>query len=60
MSAATRRLLFFTVFLGFSLAGVAQPGDGGGDPDVPISGIEVLLGLGGALGLRALWQRKKK
>ena len=32
----------------------AQPGDPGGDPDVPITGIEILLGLGGALGVKRL------
>lgn len=39
----------------------AQPGDPGGDPDVPITGIEILIGAGGALGLKkALENRKKK
>lgn len=39
---------------------LAQPGDPGGDPDVPITGIEILIAAGGALGLRALLQRKDK
>jgi hypothetical protein len=37
----------------------AQPGDPGGDPDVPITGIEVLIGLGGALGLKKMMSKKK-
>jgi hypothetical protein len=46
----------------------AQPGGGGNpcpggppcDPDVPISGIEILLFLGGALGLRKYFSSRKK
>lgn len=37
----------------------AQPGDPGGDPDVPISGIELLLALGGVLGIRKLFTSKR-
>jgi hypothetical protein len=39
----------------------AQPGDpgGGADPDVPLTGIEVLIGLGGALGLKKMMSKKK-
>lgn len=38
----------------------AQPGDPGGgvDPDVPITGIEWLLALGTAFGVRKLFQKK--
>jgi hypothetical protein len=39
---------------------VAQPGDPNEDPDVPITGIEILLIAGGALGIRKLVQHKKK
>jgi hypothetical protein len=38
----------------------AQPGDPGGDPDVPITGIEILVGAGGALGLKKAWDNRKK
>jgi hypothetical protein len=38
----------------------AQPGDPGGDPDVPITGIEILIGAGGALGLKKAWENRKK
>lgn len=62
MSAATRKVIFLAIFFGLHFSAFAQPGDGGGggDPDVPISGIEVLLGIGGALGARAFWKRKRK
>jgi hypothetical protein len=36
----------------------AQP-DPGGDPDVPITGIEILIGAGGALGLKKLLGKRK-
>ena len=40
---------------------MAQPGDPGGgvDPDVPITGIEILLGIGGALGVKRALNKKK-
>lgn len=38
---------------------MAQPGDPGGDPDVPITGIEFLLGGGALLGVRHLIGRLK-
>ena len=39
--------------------GNAQPVDPGGDPDVPITGIEILIGAGGALGLKKLLGKRK-
>lgn len=51
------------LFIGFSLImglnASAQPGDPGGDPDVPITGIEILLALGGFLGLRKFMTKKE-
>ncbi|MFM7431821.1 MAG: hypothetical protein ACKO1F_18285, partial [Flammeovirgaceae bacterium] len=41
----------------------AQPGDPGPDPDeppVPITGIDILIGAGGALGLKKLLNKRKK
>jgi hypothetical protein len=38
----------------------AQPGDPSQDPDVPITGIEFLIALGGALGIRKLINDRKK
>jgi hypothetical protein len=36
------------------------PGDPGPDPDgVPITGIEILIGAGGALGLKKLMNKRK-
>ena len=45
-----------------NLAAMAQPGDPGGDPDVPITGIEILLALGGLLGIKRImgFNRKSK
>lgn len=51
-------------FLGLSLLTIlitnAQPGDPGGDPDVPISGIEILLAVGGFFGIKKLLSGSKK
>jgi hypothetical protein len=46
------RLLLSTLLYMVVFVATAQPGDPGGDPDVPIAGIEVLIALGGFLGLR--------
>jgi hypothetical protein len=53
------RLLFFVVLLVLPGLLFAQPGDPGGDPDVPITGIEILLALGGLLGIKRLISNKK-
>ncbi|WP_155209649.1 hypothetical protein [Fulvivirga aurantia] len=39
----------------------AQPGDPGGDPDnpVPITGLEILIAAGAALGIRSFVKAKK-
>lgn len=45
-----------------SFMSLAQPGGdpgGGGNPTVPISGIEILLGVGGLYGARKFLQKKK-
>ncbi len=56
-----RLLLIVILFLlpGFLFA---QPGDPGGDPDVPITGIEILLAAGGVLGIKRImgFNRKSK
>ena len=39
---------------------LAQPGDPGGDPDVPISGLEILIAAGAALGAKKIYDSSKK
>ena len=46
--------LFILILILLPLLGVSQPGDPGGDPDVPITGIEFLLGGGALLGIRKI------
>lgn len=60
------RLLFVVVLVVvLACPALAQPG-GGGDPGhgepVPLTGLELLIGAGGALGARHYWiaARKKK
>ena len=52
MRVITPLLILFFVLL--PLFGICQPGDPGGDPDVPITGIEFLLGGGLILGIRKI------
>ena len=52
MRVVTPFLILLFVLL--PLLGICQPGDPGGDPDVPITGIEFLVGGGLILGLRRL------
>ena len=49
------RFLAAVVFLiaGLTSVALAQP-DRPIDPDVPITGIDILIGIGGALGIRKL------
>ena len=54
-----KRSIVLSLFLFGALQLFAQPGDPGGDPDLPITGIEILLGIGGAWGARKLIKNKK-
>lgn len=57
------KLAFFLLIITLSpFVLKAQPGDpgGGGVPGVPITGIEILIGAGGALGLKKAWNNRKK
>ena len=54
----TRALI--CLFLLLSVMVWAQPGDPGGDPDVPLTGIEWLLLAGGALGIKRFLSRNKE
>ncbi|HEU5292338.1 MAG TPA: hypothetical protein VFU05_16940 [Cyclobacteriaceae bacterium] len=52
------RLLIIFLFVTFPVW--SQPGDPSGDPDVPITGIEILIAIGGALGIRKFLQERRK
>lgn len=54
--------LFLLIFIGIIISPIemhAQPGDPGGDPDVPITGIEYLIGAGALFGLFRKYFQKK-
>lgn len=53
-----QRLVLSTILCLVVFVAMAQPGDPGGDPDVPITGIEILLLLGGALGIKRIVSAK--
>jgi hypothetical protein len=49
------------IFLSFAAyTAVAQPGDPGGDPDVPISGLEILIAAGSLLGFKKVREAIKR
>lgn len=54
-------ILAFIIFISFS--GLAQPGDpaGGVKPDtsVPLSGIEILIGIGSLFGVKKIYESRK-
>ncbi|MEO5599410.1 MAG: hypothetical protein ABIR06_00650 [Cyclobacteriaceae bacterium] len=52
--------LLVLLMSGISEIAFAQPGDPGGDPDVPISGIEWLLVSGALFGARKIYYNFKK
>jgi hypothetical protein len=55
------RLLILLSLILFSVSfSFAQPGDGGGDSDVPITGIEWLLVAGGLFGAKKIHSRFKE
>ena len=53
-------IILFLVMANFFA--MAQPGGGDEDPDVPITGIEILLAAGGVLGIKRImgFNRKSK
>lgn len=55
-----QRLLLSTILCLVVFVATAQPGDPSSDPDVPITGIEILLAIGGALGLRRFLSSKQR
>ena len=54
-----KKQLFIFVFISIPVLGLCQPTDPSAPPDVPIMGIEVLLGIGGAYGVKRFLRRKK-
>ncbi len=54
------RLLFSTVLCLVVIVVFAQPGNPDTDPDVPITGIEILLAIGGILGIRKVITSKSR
>ena len=55
------RLLVFLAFIFFlSAKAIAQPGDPGTDPDVPIGGLEILLAAGAAFGAKKIYDSSRK
>jgi len=53
-------VLLVIIFSLSSLVTFAQPGDPGGDPDVPIGGIELLIAAGALFGSKKWLDRSKK
>jgi hypothetical protein len=45
--------------LALTVANAQPPGDPATAPDIPITGIEILIALGGILGIKKLIARKK-
>ena len=43
-----------------SLVAYAQPGDPGGDPDVPLGAIELLIAAGALFGTKKWFDKSKK
>jgi hypothetical protein len=54
-----RKTVLILLLLGVSYLVPGQPGDPGGDPEAPITGIEILLAIGGLFGVRHLMKKKK-
>lgn len=56
-------LLLILTFTLLSVNSLAQPSGGGpgdgGDPDVPIGGVEILLLAGAALGIKRIIKKKE-
>lgn len=52
-------LMFGTGYLCFAQPG-SNPNEGGAPGTAPISGIEILIGLGGLLGAKKLFDARKK
>jgi hypothetical protein len=61
MKLTFRKASFILLLLISGFITIAQPVDPNADPDVPITGIEILLGAGALLGIkRAITNRRNK
>lgn len=56
------KIIFMVGFMAASISLLAQPGPGNPPPPnpVPINGVELLLGAGALLGMKKLWDQRKK
>jgi hypothetical protein len=54
------KLLFFVACMVVVTTSNAQPGPPAGDPDVPISGIEILIGIGSLFGAKKFYDFRKR
>lgn len=48
------------IFLALITVAHAQPGDPGGNPDVPITGVEILVVAGSILGIKRFLSNRKR
>lgn len=55
-----RNIYLVVIFIFCHINAFSQPGDPGGDPDVPISGIGLLLAAGAFFGIKKLIDLKKR
>jgi hypothetical protein len=62
ITLVSKRAFFCFLVLWFGVQGIgfSQPGDPGGDPQVPISGIEILIVAGGFLGIKKFFKSRNK
>jgi len=57
--ACSMKIFFIFLLVSLPMMLYAQPGPPT-DPDVPITGIEILIGAGAAYGISRKWLRKKQ
>jgi len=57
-----RSIVLVIFFSAFSWVAIGQPGDpgGGGNPTVPITGIEILIGIGSLFGASRFLKSENK
>jgi len=55
-----RLMITIVLAIGIQMSFAQPPGDPGGNPDVPITGIEYLIGLGALLGIKKIMKSYSK